>query len=292
MADQGAPCALCGCLDASPAVALPGRGLLRCRSCGLVRLDPMPSAERMLEFEERGFRGEMLAETASMYGSYGRNHDPGDPVVRTFRASLARIEALTPGRRLLDVGVGTGLYVALATERGWRAEGVEICAEAAARAAAEFGIPVRAGSFDQVALDGPYDAITMGDVIEHSRDPRRFVARARELLAPGGVLYVGVPNHAGTVFRVADALAGAPGVAGLLGRLYPENHYWYFTPRTLPRLLEQGGLRVVAVEHEDPHLGRYAIAWPMRVALATLLWLGRLAGRRNRLVVFAQKASG
>jgi len=289
-----ASCVLCGARAAAPALRFDTRALVRCRACGLVWTDPMPSAAETRELEERAFRGELLAETRTMFAAYGRNYRPDDPVVGAFRGSLARMEALTRGRRLLDVGVGTGLYIALARERGWQAEGVEISAEAAARAAREFGVPVRPGRFEEVALDGPYDAITMGDVLEHTLDPPAFLRRAHELLAPGGVLYVAVPNFAGLVFRVAEAVGRlpAPPLTRLVERLHPVNHKWYFTPRTLPRLVEAAGLAVVHVEQEDPHLARYALGIPVRLGLRALLWLGRLAGRRNRLVVYGQRPGG
>ena len=47
---------------------------------------------------------------------------------------------------LLVVGVGTGLLVHLARQAGWDAAGVDICAEAAARTAREFGVAIAVGA--------------------------------------------------------------------------------------------------------------------------------------------------
>ena len=264
------------------------RRIVRCR-CGLVFVDPLPSAGDVAQRETEAFRGELLDETREMFAAYGRDYDPSDPVVRSFAVHLARIGRLVAGRRLLDVGVGTGLLLHLAREAGWQVAGIEICPEAAERARHEFGVPVTAGDFEQAPLAGGWDAITMADVVEHTRDPRAFLTRARDLLAPGGVLYVAVPNHRSLVFMTADLLAPVGAAAGLVDRLYVPNHYTYFTPATLPRLLAEVGFEVVGVERENSHLGRYRLNPVVRAGLATLLAVSRVVGLESRLVVFARR---
>jgi 2-polyprenyl-3-methyl-5-hydroxy-6-metoxy-1,4-benzoquinol methylase len=249
----------------------------------------LPSPRAVAERESEAFRGELLDETREMFAAYGRDYRADDPVVRAFVEHLATIGRLTPGRRLLDVGVGTGLLLCLARERGWQVSGIEICAEAAERARDEFGVPVALGDFEQAALEGGYDAITMADVVEHTRDPRAFLARARALLAPGGVLYVAVPNHRSLVFMTADLLGPVPQAAGLVDRLYVPNHYTYFTPATLSRLLGEVGFEVIRVERENSYLGRYQMNPLIRAGLATLLAVSRVVGLESRVVVFARR---
>src|SRR5213076_1530876 len=181
--DPHRPCPVCGARRARALHRRPARRILRC-ACGLVFIDPLPSEAEVAAREAEAFRGELLAET----------------------------------RAMLDVGVGTGLLVHLARQAGWDATGVDICAEAAERAGREFGVAVAVGDFLAVDLPGGYHAITMADVVEHSRDPRAFLARAHALLAPGGVLYVGVPNHRSLVYLAGDVLGWLPGTGGLVDR--------------------------------------------------------------------------
>jgi SAM-dependent methyltransferase len=264
------------------------RSILRC-GCGFVFIDPLPSAGEVAERETEAFRGELLAETREMFDAYGRNYQDDDPVVRGFTRHIATLGRLTPGRRLLDVGVGTGLLIHLARQAGWEASGVDICAEAAERAHAEFGVPVAVGDFESAKLGGGYDAITMADVLEHSRDPRAFLARALSLLAPGGMLYVGVPNHRSLVFLTADGLGLLPGTAGLIDRLYVPNHYHYFSPSTLTTLVNEVGFEVAVLERENPYLGRYSISPLLRFGLVTLLATSKLMGLESRLALFARR---
>ncbi len=282
------PCPLCGETRARTLHHRPARRILRC-ACGLVFVDPLPSAAEVAARETEAFRGELLAETRGMFDAYGRGYRDDDPVVRAFAGHLAALGRLTGGRRLLDVGVGTGLLLHLAREAGWEATGVDLCAEAAERAAREFGLTVAVGDFLGAELPGRYDAITMADVLEHSRDPRAFVRRALALLAPGGVLYVGVPNHRSLVYLTGDALGRLPGTGGLVDRLYVANHYQYFTPDTLMALARDEGFTVAALERENSYLGRYALSPLVRAGLATLLAAGRAVGMESRLALFARR---
>ncbi len=282
-------CPACGERRARTLHRRPARRILRC-ACGLVFIDPLPSEAEVAAREAEAFRGELLAETRAMFDAYGRGYRDDDPVVRAFARHLATLGRLAAGRRLLDVGVGTGLLVHLARQAGWDATGVDICAEAAERAGREFGVAVAVGDFLAVDLPGGYDAITMADVVEHSRDPRAFLARAHALLAPGGVLYVGVPNHRSLVYLAGDALGWLPGTGGLVDRLYVPNHYQYFTPDTLAALAREAGFTVAALERENSYLGRYELSPVMRGGLAALLAAGRAVGMESRLTLFARRA--
>jgi 2-polyprenyl-3-methyl-5-hydroxy-6-metoxy-1,4-benzoquinol methylase len=284
-------CPVCGARPTRALHVRDQRRILRC-GCGLVLIDPLPSAEAIAAREGEAFRGELMDETKEMFAAYGRNYRHDDPVVTAFQHHLATLGRLTPGRRLLDVGIGTGLLVHLARAAGWDAAGVEICAEAAERARREFDIPVTTGDFAAVDVQGGFDAITMADVLEHTRDPRAFLEAARERLRPGGVLYVAVPNHRSLVFLTADLLGKVPGGGGIADRLYVPNHYTYFTPATLTRLARDVGFEVAAVARENPYLGRYQMHPVIRAGLATLLAVSRATGLESRVVLFARRPGG
>lgn len=282
------PCLVCGATGARPLHGRAGR-LFRCR-CGLVFVDPLPGAAEVAEREDEAFRGGLRDETAEMFSAYYRNY-PEDPVVQGFRATVRRLYELTGGGTLVDVGIGTGLLLHLAEKQGFRAVGVEISPGAAEKARQEFGVQVRIADFEHTSFDAPVDAITMADVLEHTRDPRRFLAHAVSLLRPGGALFVAVPNHRSTIFKTADLVARLPGLAPLAERLYVPNHYYYFTPATLSRLVEEVGLEVRLCHGASPYLGRYSFSLPVKLGLAMLIALGRWTGLEARVEILAVKHS-
>ncbi|MBI2761646.1 MAG: class I SAM-dependent methyltransferase [Chloroflexi bacterium] len=105
---------------------------------------------------------------------------------------------LRPGGRLLDVGCGTGNLVRLARKRGYRVAGTDYDREAVAVARKSFALhDVHALSIEEtVAHDwqGPFDVITLFDVLEHLAEPRQAIESLSGLLAPGGFLACTVPS--------------------------------------------------------------------------------------------------
>ena len=98
-------------------------------------------------------------------------------------------------RRALDVGCGTGAFLAFGRETMEMVEctGIELDAARSEEARARNpGADIRTGDALEMAaqLEGPFDLITLWDVFEHVPDPRTLMATLAGLLAPGGALYV------------------------------------------------------------------------------------------------------
>jgi SAM-dependent methyltransferase len=82
-----------------------------------------------------------------------------------------------------------------------------------------------------------FDAVTMGDVVEHLTDPGAALRRTRGLLAPSGVLWLTLPD-AGS--RVARAMRRR------WWSVIPT-HVQYFTRSSLSTLLERQGFQVLEI---------------------------------------------
>ncbi len=169
------------------------------------------------------------------------------------RVGLLDLVTAVPAR-VLDVGCGAGATLALLAERGATTRyGIERNPTAAATARG-VATEVWVGDVEQLEpplADGTVDLIVYGDVLEHLVDPWRLLRRFRRLLAPGGRAVTSVPNIAHyevlrdlllhDEFRYRDD--------GILDR----THLRFFTHRTLRRMLEESGYRVV---DERPFLSR------------------------------------
>lgn len=146
------------------------------------------------------------------------------------------------GRRLLDVGAADGLLSRHLTARGWRVTAIERDPTLAAAGAAHCERMVVADLDREIPrLDGPFDVIVYGDVLEHLRDPLAALGAFDRALAPGGRVLISIPNVAHLWIRLS-LLVGLFEYTecGILDR----THLRFFTERTLARLLEDAGLRV------------------------------------------------
>ena len=151
----------------------------------------------------------------------------------TAQRALDMIERHAPRGALLDVGCWLGFLLDEARTRGWETVGLEPSAFASARARERFGLDVREGDLGTAALPaGAFSAIVMGDVLEHLPDAVGALERVRDLLAPGGALWLAVPN------------AGSAAARALGPRWWSviPTHVHYFTPTSLFVALARAGL--------------------------------------------------
>jgi SAM-dependent methyltransferase len=186
----------------------------RCGNCGFLECPEMPE---VLPFYEK------LADTGYEDGRQERSLQA--------RKILEAAKRLAPGGRLLDIGAGSGILVEQALAMGYDAEGIEPSAwlqEAAARRK----IPVRLGTFPNSETSGPYDLVTLIDVIEHVSEP---VAMLREI--------------ARSLSNSGTAVIVTPDVASIAARLFSWRwwhfriaHIGYFNKRTLRLALERAAL--------------------------------------------------
>ena len=111
-------------------------------------------------------------------------------------------------------------------------------------------------SDERLSRFAPFDIVSMTHVIEHLVEPVRVVARCRELMSPGGLLFVTAPH------RPRGWDDATPDVRSWLA--YPYNHVpahiQYFSEDSLARLAHASDLELVYWSHD--HEGGEAFeAW-------------------------------
>lgn len=148
------------------------------------------------------------------------------------------------GRSAADVGCGAGLLAEPLARLGAKVTGVDPAVEniEAARSHAlgqGLEIDYRPGGVE--ALGGRFDLVTSMEVIEHSADPRGFVAGLAAALAEDGLLILSTPNRT-SMSRLMLIVIGEG-----TGRIPKGTHDWekFLTPEELCALLRDVGLEIV-----------------------------------------------
>jgi protein O-GlcNAc transferase len=140
---------------------------------------------------------------------------PGHDAARARGVSAAIVREVSrlrggDGGRWLDVGFGNGALLTTADEFGYDVVGLDLRTSSVER--------MRAAGVEAHAVDlavfaptgGPFDVISMADVLEHMPFPRRALARAHTLLAEGGHLFLSMPTMDAAAWRALDAARQNP----------------------------------------------------------------------------------
>lgn len=201
--------------------------VVRCGSCGVRYMTPQPDLDGT--YEEGYFEG------ADRYGHLIATK------LQDFAALYPRLEAYTPGRRLLEIGSAMGHFLKLGRDRGWQVEGIEVSRWAARYSEAKFGVSVRVARIEDVPLPpAGYDVVMMSHVLEHLQSPTCTLRAVHRALAPNGILLAEVPN------QFDDLYARVMGWWIRLRAARPFLfHNFFFTPPQFVRFVEGQGFRVL-----------------------------------------------
>jgi 2-polyprenyl-3-methyl-5-hydroxy-6-metoxy-1,4-benzoquinol methylase len=204
--------------------------ILRCVSCRFgyrrVRSNQEEMAEVYRRMDTRVYRSEQFARD------------------RTAATHLRIVHRYVQGGHILDVGCAAGLFLRHAADAGWRITGLEPSEQLfplAEQNLAGRGV-VYSTTFEQAHLAPGFDVITLWDVLEHVPDPLRFLTACRDLLTPGGYLFLNVPD--------LDSIQAR--VMGSHWPLFLAEHLNYFNRPSLRLCGEKAGLSLV-------HFGRRSV---------------------------------
>jgi SAM-dependent methyltransferase len=214
-----------------------GHDIIDCAGCGFRHAVPLPQPAML----EQTYRETYYAEEKPTFLHHAGEDQAWAELAQTDR--LETLESILPPdrRRLLDIGSGPGFFLKTAQTRGWDVLGIEPSRQAAAHAR-ELGVPVVEGFFnaDSAPGLGRFDVVHMNNVLEHIPDPIALVTLARDLLNPGGLVCINVPNDFSPLQIAASAAQNTR-----QWWLAPPHHLNYFDFNSLEGLLRRLGLDVV-----------------------------------------------
>jgi SAM-dependent methyltransferase len=241
-------CPLCGSgVEGARTVAeYPELTWVRC-GCGLIYKRSEQPDPRATDFYEGGYFGT---------GDQGRRYTQrrARRVQKSRNQILDLLNHAAPGP-LLDIGCSMGYTLQAARELGLTPTGSDI-SEFAIGQCRSLGFRAERGELGKLPFaDGEFGLVTMKHVLEHTPDPRSALREVRRVLKAGGGLFIAIP-HGGYGKSVRRPMRSQFYLPARHGR----EHFVYYTPSTLTRLLESEGFRVARVNpalvHRRAGLGR------------------------------------
>ncbi len=227
------------CLEqAQPGITVGGRRFLECPCCGLVFRDGLDAPEEAAR-ERRYYEDDYFRELA-----WDQLEGFRDGI---YREALDRIEGQVGRGRLLDVGCGEGMFLCEAAARGWMTWGTELSPYAARYASTALGREIFCGElYDASFPQEFFDVVTLWHVLEHVREPARYLAEIRRVIRPGGLLVIAVPNVDDLLMQAAYRIVrGRP--LRLFSKEDREIHLYHFSARTIGMYLERFGFSAIRI---------------------------------------------
>lgn len=211
-------------------------GQSQCSQCKLAFLDPMFSEAELAAF---------YPKTYYAFADRFEVHKPP----RTLREHYYYIAGLRdyptkdprfprPGK-MLDVGCGSGWFIAQMRDAGWDVTGVEPSLDAVEYGRTKKGLNILHGSLLSVPFpSASFDYVRMNHSFEHMEHPNEVLDETWRILADDGKLMIGIPNR--------DSFN-----ARLFGRFWHHLalpvHTFSYSVKTLTRMLNKHNFDVKQV---------------------------------------------
>lgn len=266
-------CELCGRTEFSPFLKtrdrLYGIGdefqLVRCRDCGLIFINPRPDQEEIKQFYPATYGPH--AETSglshshrlsplrrrihSLFYNYPHGDQGGGLLLKTFllpvKWTVAKNVIPFQGEgKILDIGAGSGSFVASMKALGWDPYGVDISPEAVSRARA-LGVKMFQGEVHEASFpDRFFDVLTLRAVLEHVHHPVETLREVHRILSDPGIVYVVVPNIVSLNFWLFRRFWFA---------LEAPRHLYAYSPSVMKQLAEKTGFEILSMRFRSSTLG-------------------------------------
>jgi len=220
-----------------------GKSVFKCSFCGLRSLRPLPDEKELSDYYNRSQY--YLEDMEDLHKDLSVNYDEGAPIIRLYQRHLNKIFSLKPPpAKLLEIGCARGVFLDLARKKDYHVKGIDMSQYAVDYAREKFQLDVEKKSIDEIHRDEEkYDIIVAIDVIEHLSSPLDLIERARAMLNPSGLLFLGTPNSQSFIGWISEKL----GVFSKGKQYYPAfrfygrgfEHLNIFNPVNMKRILEK-----------------------------------------------------
>ena len=220
-----------------------GYTIISCEVCGFAHCLPIPYPVELVSIYAEEYYCSVKPDYISKLEEDRAWHD----LVSVQR--LEKLEALTPGRRLLEIGSGSGFFLDAARKRGWEVLGFEPSRQAWQYSSEILALPVHNEFFSEASAKdiGKFDAVYMALVLEHIPDPLSLMRVVKSYLKPEGAICVVVPNDFSPVQRYLYEKEGYS-----QWWVSPPHHINYFTHTTLSHILRISGFHVQNISSAFP----------------------------------------
>lgn len=213
--------------------------IVRCNNCGLIYINPRPTAGSILKLYEADYTPEGIVNVSLI-----RKTANWKIIVKGILYKLYGYIGNLPRKgKILDLGCGEGAILEILSKRGCEAWGIEPNPKAA-RICKKKGLNVICSSLEEADFrDEFFDAVIMSQVVEHLPSPKRTLKEVNRVVKRKAKVYIYCPN-----------------VESYLSKLFGKYwhgwhipfHFYGFTKKAISELANDAGFKVTKIDTITP----------------------------------------
>lgn len=234
-------CRVCGQDAPSSQLGFGSNGfdLLQCIACETIMVEKRPDMEELARLYDHLFSDGCYEQHRAEFADLQRGKIP-----RQFHrtAMLERVGRMCSGRRMVEIGGGTGAFGRLAVSRGWDYVDYDVSAHAVEQLTS---LGLKGQAFQAAELppltEGCADVVVMWEVLEHVWDVHLYLTKIKDCLSPDGLLLLSTPNWRRAGYRSALAHGGISAVT-------PPIHVNFMTEEALRKTLCAAGFQATVIK--------------------------------------------
>jgi SAM-dependent methyltransferase len=223
---KGIICPTCGSKKIKFYLCKNNHKLYECLECRLIFVWPMP-----LDLSGIYNKEYFLKKEEKNKGFGYLNYEKDKRRTRKFfNHRLEEIGKIVPDKKIFDAGAATGYFLDLACNQGWKTYGIEL-SDYAGSIARKKGHKIFLGSLENLRTKEKFSLVTMWDILEHLKDPKKCLKIVNQILRKEGILAIVTVNK------------------NNLSSSMPAEHLFYFLQKNLRILLQKTGFEIIKMNN-------------------------------------------
>lgn len=292
--------------------------IVACQRCGLRYLNPRPDKEFLKWMYKEEYYASVI-DDRDEWEEKTHRHEIWRERIHLYRLKpILKMKDMPGFRRLLDIGTGAGYFLKLAKDKGFDVTGIEVSERASEFAKKNYGISVlNISELENAGFeDGSFDVVTLCHVIEHLPSPENVLKEIYRILQDRGMLLIVTPNYrtVTTVLSTLNRRLGYPvkpvrdvytvktwengwyhlrpkrmdDKGYIMYQLHNFHHLYFFSPKTLRKLLFRCNFSIVAYPVGGYDCGVSGIRKPFSNRPINLL--SRIFNLQTEIMYYARKS--
>lgn len=203
-----------------------------CTGCGFNFTNPRPEDDELSDYYKSE---EYISHSESKKGIINRLFLMARSY--TLKKKLKTIQKYSNGKRLLDIGAGSGSFLDVCKSAGYESMGLEPDKDARDFALKNYGLELKPIEDFLNIEENSIDIISMWHVLEHVSDLRLYFNRFKEILDKEGTLFIALPNNESKDAQIYGKFWAAYDL---------PRHLYHFRQKDIRNLAEQYGFSLQA----------------------------------------------